>query len=414
MSIFLFTNFFPFNPKSESFLETEIKLMGKIHEITVIPLQKSNEIRDISDNVKLNTLLCKRSTKFKIYTFFRLMLSPLLWKLPFVEDSPKSFREYIQALKYMYGAFLVYSVMKNNFISFKEDTVFYSYWFNHTPLGLAIYKMKHPEFTNVIISRAHGFDVYEREVGVYIPYRSLTLSYIDNVFVVSETGCSFLQNLYPKYKEKINIARLGVEKINSKIEKKQGRISFLSCSSIIPVKRVELIFQTINRFAEKVPSLKIYWTHIGNGSNMSKLEQVITETKDVKIQFALLGFMSNVDVHQQYCHEKYDVFVNLSLSEGVPVSIMEAISAGVPVIATNVGGNKEIVSNETGYVIPKMFDQEDFNSAMSRIISNAEYYNQSVESFYYKNYNAKKNYSDFYSNLKSKKECAKSQDHIKN
>ena len=48
----------------------------------------------------------------------------------------------------------------------------------------------------------------------------------------------------------------------------------------------------------------------------------------------------------------FDLFVNMSLSEGIPVSIMEAISFGIPIIATNVGGNAEIVNDETGVLIP--------------------------------------------------------------
>lgn len=53
----------------------------------------------------------------------------------------------------------------------------------------------------------------------------------------------------------------------------------------------------------------------------------------------------------------FDLFVNMSLSEGIPVSIMEAISFGIPIIATNVGGNAEIVNDETGVLIPVNIDQ---------------------------------------------------------
>jgi glycosyltransferase involved in cell wall biosynthesis len=41
----------------------------------------------------------------------------------------------------------------------------------------------------------------------------------------------------------------------------------------------------------------------------------------------------------------------VSLSEGVPVSIMEAFSAGIPVYATNVGGTSEIVDNSNGKLL---------------------------------------------------------------
>jgi len=44
------------------------------------------------------------------------------------------------------------------------------------------------------------------------------------------------------------------------------------------------------------------------------------------------------DVLNYYASNPVDVFINTSSSEGLPVSIMEAMSFGIPVIATNVGG----------------------------------------------------------------------------
>ena len=51
-----------------------------------------------------------------------------------------------------------------------------------------------------------------------------------------------------------------------------------------------------------------------------------------------------------------DLFVNLSTIEGVPVSIMEAQSSGIPVLATDVGSSKEIVDDDNGFLIPKDFE----------------------------------------------------------
>jgi glycosyltransferase involved in cell wall biosynthesis len=48
-----------------------------------------------------------------------------------------------------------------------------------------------------------------------------------------------------------------------------------------------------------------------------------------------------------------DLFLNVSTTEGVPVSIMEAFSAGIPVYATNVGGTSEIVNSGNGKLMDK-------------------------------------------------------------
>jgi glycosyltransferase involved in cell wall biosynthesis len=63
-----------------------------------------------------------------------------------------------------------------------------------------------------------------------------------------------------------------------------------------------------------------------------------------------------------------DFFVNTSRSEGTPVTIMEAISVGIPVIATAVGGNVEIVTEENGVVIAADPEPEEISNAFMRLM----------------------------------------------
>jgi glycosyltransferase involved in cell wall biosynthesis len=51
--------------------------------------------------------------------------------------------------------------------------------------------------------------------------------------------------------------------------------------------------------------------------------------------------------------EESDIFVNPSYSEGLPTSVMEAASVGLPIIATDVGGTNEIIKHmKSGLIIP--------------------------------------------------------------
>ena len=64
-----------------------------------------------------------------------------------------------------------------------------------------------------------------------------------------------------------------------------------------------------------------------------------------------MGNIPNERLLNYYRDSYYDIFLNVSTSEGLPVSIMEAMSFGIPCIATDVGGTKEIVDHTINGVL---------------------------------------------------------------
>jgi glycosyltransferase involved in cell wall biosynthesis len=61
-----------------------------------------------------------------------------------------------------------------------------------------------------------------------------------------------------------------------------------------------------------------------------------------------------------------DVFANSSTSEGVSLTILEAMAAGVPIVATAVGGTPEVVDAASGLLVPAR-DPEAFARAIRRL-----------------------------------------------
>ena len=93
-------------------------------------------------------------------------------------------------------------------------------------------------------------------------------------------------------------------------------------------------------------------------------------------EFHLMGNTANSEVMRRYSKMNVDVFVNVSENEGLPISIMEATSFGIPVIATDVGGTSEIVKNgENGFLIEKDFTDDDLVDKLRMIceMSDEEY-----------------------------------------
>jgi len=68
-----------------------------------------------------------------------------------------------------------------------------------------------------------------------------------------------------------------------------------------------------------------------------------------------------------------DAFILSSKREGVPMSILEAMAAGLPIIATNVGGIPEIVKDgENGILVPPQ-DQNSLANAICRVLDDSEF-----------------------------------------
>jgi glycosyltransferase involved in cell wall biosynthesis len=94
------------------------------------------------------------------------------------------------------------------------------------------------------------------------------------------------------------------------------------------------------------------WTHFGDGDEKAKIKTILDAfPKNGRAVF--LGMVQNTTVIQFYEKNPVDIFVNVSYSEGLPVSIMEALSFGIPCIATDVGGTSEIIDETCGLLVPR-------------------------------------------------------------
>ncbi|MDZ7720034.1 MAG: glycosyltransferase [Balneolaceae bacterium] len=142
----------------------------------------------------------------------------------------------------------------------------------------------------------------------------------------------------------------------------------------------------------------MFWDHFGDGPLMDDLKKVITEKIYDKAIVKLHGIIPNKEVMEHYRTMPVDLFVNVSSSEGIPVSIMEAQSAGVPVLATDVGGTSEIVNEENGWLISKDARPDEISNILREIISNRSILSKkrlAAKRNWEENFNADTNYREF-------------------
>lgn len=279
--------------------------------------------------------------------------------------------------------------------------VFYSYWMHFHAFCAARLKEKYSERA-VCVSRCHGFDLYEyRDKDNYIPMRKYILNRLDRIYCVSQDGKKYLERKYPRINSKIEISRLGtIDYGTQKCDLTRRPLKIVSCSWISSVKRVKRIAESL----ALIKDIDIVWTHFGNGELYDEIKKYCENNFSENVKFNLPGAVSNGELMKIYSENAFDVFINVSESEGVPVSIMEAESFGIPVIATDVGGTKEEMKDgETGFLLKKDFDNKDLVFLIRKIadMSCGEYlkFRQNARELWKNNYCAQDNYKDFYRRL---------------
>ena len=114
-----------------------------------------------------------------------------------------------------------------------------------------------------------------------------------------------------------------------------------------PVKGVRYLIEAMKVIIDENRTTKLFI--IGDGVERESLERLV-EKLGLGDHVNFIGKVPNERVPEYMIAS--DVFVLPSLSEGFPVTILEAMASGLPIVATNVGGLPEIIKeNENGFLV---------------------------------------------------------------
>lgn len=228
-------------------------------------------------------------------------------------------------------------------------TLAYSYWRGGATLALARWAAQSGD--RAALTRVHGYELYaERFKPAFQPF---TAVYDDlaRVAAISAHGQAYLceRGVPPG---RLRVARLGTPAPLAVARASDGRPwHVLSCSNVVPLKRVLRLASSLIGLARDHPEQRLAWTHLGGGPDLPALQQ-LARRSPANLRVNLPGALSHADVLQHYATQPVDVLVLLSASEGLPMSVQEALAHGVPVLATSVGGTPEAVDSEVGELLP--------------------------------------------------------------
>jgi glycosyltransferase involved in cell wall biosynthesis len=282
----------------------------------------------------------------------------------------------------------------NNFInhlnlSKPHEPIYYSYWFNDWATILLL--IKELGLNIEINTRVHLYD-FEEEFNSrrYLPFRYIELNNIDNVYPISDYAVKYIYN---RFNEKSFFFRLGVRDLGfNKIETKTNVFKVVTCSSLSWYKRPLLLADLFCKFG-----IQINWVHFGDGLMEDKFLEK-TKLLPNNINFTYKGRVSNSEILEYYKTNPVDLVLNVSSFEGIPVSLMEAISFGIPIVGCNMCGMPEIVTKQTGILLEVDFNPKQAARILEYFLeSNARNssFRKGVKDFWKENFDADKNYKDF-------------------
>jgi colanic acid/amylovoran biosynthesis glycosyltransferase len=409
----LFTHSYPYDFAAEqTFLEHEIShLQRHFDKVLLVPrITRGNRLL-VPSHVEVEESLANQYRKNVDILSTALDALGSLYFRQELRSKPRLFLQPFKLAKLLLFSGRVAFVMKwfkdwlEAHPAFHDQALLYTYWFDEITTGLGLVEQEYPRLK--LVSRAHGYDIYEEDYFPYYwPLRRKTLAMMDKLFLASYNGRDYFCKRYPEFSGLFETAHLGTEDpgfISS--ASTDGVFRIVSCAHILPLKRIDLLCEGIAQAATTQPQRKFEWHHFGDGKGRQALQKLAEKLFPSNATGNFPGYVPNWEIMKHYQEKPVDIFVNLSTTEGgAPVAIQEAISCGIPVIATHVGGNPEIVSERNGILLKPNPTPKEVAEAliqMSDIPDLTRRMRAESRLVWEESYNAEVNFRDFAEKLKA-------------
>ena len=394
--VILIANCFPFG--GEVFLKNELEHIPADQPVLLFPILLGKidpSVNWSKPGVRVVTDGAFPTAADKLAAVCHALTAPFLHReLRKILRRPNPLRNFFKAVKFAFladsRARAIHRWLKNNPLS--GTPTFYSYWFYESAYAAARLRRHYPG--SRFVSRCHGYDLYEiRHPGGYLPFRSFLTAQVDRLCPISQDGVDYISERFPDCS--LRLSRLGTADHGLCVGEKDPVPTLVSCSGLVEVKRVDLLIR-----GSALCNRPVRWLHFGDGPLTESLRRQ-AEALPRHIQWQFMGNVPNEALMDYYKHHYVDFFINVSRSEGVPVSIMEALSFGIPVIATDVGGTHEIVVNgHNGLLLPANPEPTAIADAICRLTdASADTYRSNARSIWQERCNAATNYRLFYEML---------------
>lgn len=227
-------------------------------------------------------------------------------------------------------------------------------------------------FKKKSIIHLHGseFEVfYEKSNYLIKNLIRFTLRSCDLFVVLGENWAKIIKNIEPK--TKIVVLKNSIKVPSYKVRKNTEAFNILFLGVLIKRKGIYDLIDSIKILREKniVNKYNLIFNIAGVGKEENEIKKLIKKY-DLEYCINMLGWIDGVQ--KEILLKNSQLFVLPSYNEGLPMAILEAMSYGIPTIATNVGSIDEvIINNVNGYLI-EPGKSEEIVRCIEDIVVNSE------------------------------------------
>lgn len=248
----------------------------------------------------------------------------------------------------------------------------------HTPVGAMLARLAgisaRKKGTKVIYM-AHGFHFYNGAPllnwMIYYPVEKFLSRFTDGLITINQEDYRRAQKFYAgktilipgvgidldKFQKKDSIR----QEIRNKLGIPDGKIILMSVGELTKRKNHMAVVEALARLKE----YDILYVICGDGPLKAQLRAKAEEI-GVRDRLKLLGFRKDI----AELHKAADIFVFPSLQEGLPVAVMEAMASGLPIVASKIRGNEDLISNNQGGYLVNPKKSEQIAKAIEKMIQN--------------------------------------------
>lgn len=224
----------------------------------------------------------------------------------------------------------------------------------HTPMGAVLARIAaHQTGTSPVIYTAHGFHFYKgaplKNWLFFYPVEKYLSKYTDEQICINKEDYNLAQKSF--YMRSVDyVPGVGIDIKNVIFKSKKEKMIKRQELGIQPEETVilsvgELIkrknHETILRALAKLKNKKITYLISGHGELQGYLEN-LTRELEIGDQVKFLGYRS--DIYEIYAIA--DLFVFPSFQEGLPKALMESMACGLPIICSDIRGNRDLMKKE--------------------------------------------------------------------